>query len=219
MALLRKNRINTPSTSPSRGGGAGNNTRSGTQQQQQQQQQQLSPPSILRTASTGGLSSGAQQTTITTTTSAGSNNNKFNPRLILSQIIALQSLHYLILTIMFQINSFLYGSTITIDRIFTSKYLNIWTGEGRIDAMTLLLSSIIGSFLLAVIVEKSKKCLDFTCTLLFVHVVICCMYDGVSTIHSFDFWIVNLLGMVIMVLLGEYLCSRKELMDIPLLMM
>lgn len=119
---------------------------------------------------------------------------------------------------MFQINALLYGNTVTIDRIFTSKHLNIWTGEGRIDAMTLLLSSIIGSFLLAIIVEKSKKCLDFTCTLLFVHVVICGMYDGVSTLHSFDFWIVNLLGMVTMVLLGEYLCSRKELMDIPLLM-
>mmetsp|Transcript_2103 Transcript_2103/g.3847 ORF Transcript_2103/g.3847 Transcript_2103/m.3847 type:complete len:212 (-) Transcript_2103:466-1101(-) len=211
MALLRKNRINTPSTSPSRGTGGGTAAAGGSRSGSQ-----LSPPSILRTTSNGLQLPSRQQATSNSTSSSSS--NKFNPRLILSQIIALQSLHYLILTILFQINSLLFGNSITIDRIFTCQYLNIWTSEGRIDAVTLLISSVIGSFLLAVIVEKSKKCLDFTCTLLFVHVVICCMYEGVGVLSSFDFWIVNLLGMVIMVLLGEYLCARKELMDIPLLM-
>jgi len=143
--------------------------------------------------------------------------NKFNPRLIFSQIVALQSIHYLILSFMFQINSFIYGTTITVDRIFTAKHLDLWTHEGRIDAATIIISTVFGSVLLAIIVEKSKKCLDFSVTLFFVHFLICTFYEGKSVLRSLDFWIVHVLGMIIMVLLGEYFCSRKELMDIPLL--
>lgn len=71
------------------------------------------------------------------------------------------------------------------------------------------------SVLLAIIVEKSKKCLDFGVTLFLIHWVMCWMYDGFPTV--LDWWIVNLFGMIVMVLLGEYLCSRRELDDIPLL--
>jgi hypothetical protein len=155
---------------------------------------------------------------VQTAASSSGKGNKFNPRLIFSQIVALQSLHYVILSFLFQINSFFYtNSTITIDRIFTAKHLNLWTTEGRIDAMTIFISSLFGSVLLAIIVEKSKKCLDFAVTLFFVHFMICTIYDGKAVLQSFDFWIVHVLGMIIMVLAGEFLCSRKELMDIPLL--
>ena len=114
-------------------------------------------------------------------------------------------------------NSVIYGSYVTIDRIFTAKHLNLWTKEGRIDAMTIVLSSLIGSVLLVVIVEKSKKCLDFATTNVILHFIICVLYDGKAVLHSLDFWIVQVFGMIAMVLLGEYLCSRRELMDIPLI--
>ena len=71
--------------------------------------------------------------------------------------------------------------------------------------------------LLAVIVEKSKKCLDFAVTLFMLHFILCALYDGTAVLHSLDFWIVHVFGMIIMVLFGEFLCSRRELMDIPLL--
>ena len=32
-----------------------------------------------------------------------------------------------------------------------------------------------------------------------------------------DWWIVHILGTIVMILVGEYLCSLKELSDIPLL--
>ena len=32
-----------------------------------------------------------------------------------------------------------------------------------------------------------------------------------------DWWIIHVMGMIAMVVLGEYLCSKKELSDIPLL--
>ena len=69
--------------------------------------------------------------------------------------------------------------------------------------------------LLAIIVEKSKKCLDFSVTLLLIHLGSCIWYAGVPT--KLDWWIVHVLGTIVMILFGEYLCSLKELSDIPLL--
>ena len=69
--------------------------------------------------------------------------------------------------------------------------------------------------LLAIIVEKSKKCLDFSVTLFLIHLVSCIFYAGIPM--KLDWWIVHVLGTIVMILLGEYLCSLKELSDIPLL--
>ena len=69
--------------------------------------------------------------------------------------------------------------------------------------------------LLAIIVEKSKKCLDFSVTLFLIHLFSCIWYAGMPS--KLDWWIVHVLGTIVMVLLGEYLCSLKELSDIPLL--
>lgn len=72
------------------------------------------------------------------------NANTFNPRLIFSQMTALQSIHYLVLSIIFQINHFTFGTTVTIDRMFTAKYLNIWERNEWVDCSAILLSSVIG---------------------------------------------------------------------------
>jgi Integral membrane protein S linking to the trans Golgi network len=69
--------------------------------------------------------------------------------------------------------------------------------------------------LLAIIVEKSKKCLDFSLTLFLIHLGICTAYAGMP--RTWDWWIANILGTIIMVLLGEYICSYWESMEIPLL--
>jgi protein SYS1 len=70
--------------------------------------------------------------------------------------------------------------------------------------------------LLAVIVEKSKKCLDFCVTYFLLHLILSSWYTG-HLPRTSDWWIVHLAATLIMVLVGEYLCSRKELSDIPLL--
>lgn len=76
--------------------------------------------------------------------SSNTSSAQFNPRLILSQIISLQSFHYLVLGVIFQINHVLFATSITMDRIFTSKYLDVWSAYGWIDNAAVLLSSLIG---------------------------------------------------------------------------
>jgi hypothetical protein len=43
----------------------------------------------------------------------------------------------------------------------------------------------------------------------------CTVYGGIPS--TWDWWIVHVLGVIIMILLGEFFCSRRELSDIPLL--
>ena len=80
--------------------------------------------------------------------SSNSNNNpnaaNFNPKLILSQIISLQSFHYVVLGVIFQINHVLFATSITTDRIFTAKFLDIWSAMGWIDNAAVLMSNFIG---------------------------------------------------------------------------
>jgi protein SYS1 len=68
---------------------------------------------------------------------------------------------------------------------------------------------------MAIIVEKSKKCLDFSVTLFVIHLNACVVYNGMP--GTWDWWIIHVMGTILMILFGEYLCSKKELDDIPLL--
>ena len=204
-------------------------------------------------------------------TNTSSTTKGFNPKLIFSQIVAMQCFHYLILGFLFQVNHVIFNTSITIDRIFTDKYLNLWSVGGWADNITVLIASMVGyvqakkirlltlrlpgkrcrallaigetyclmsrfshasffvslcnsfpfvwhssrAVLMAIIVEKSKKCLDFSVTLFFIHLSACVIYNGIP--GTWDWWIIHILGTILMVLLGEYLCSRRELDDIPLL--
>jgi hypothetical protein len=71
------------------------------------------------------------------------------------------------------------------------------------------------SYLLTIIVEKSKKCLDFAVTYFLLHLLISSFYYRVPA--TADWWIVHLGATILMVLVGEYLCSLREMADIPLL--
>mmetsp|Transcript_93686 Transcript_93686/g.140500 ORF Transcript_93686/g.140500 Transcript_93686/m.140500 type:complete len:119 (-) Transcript_93686:119-475(-) len=116
---------------------------------------------------------------------------------------------------MFQVNHLLYGTSITKDRMFTDKYFKIWSWSSLPDNMAVILSSLVGSVLLAIIVEKSKKCLDFSMTLLLLHFFFCILYGGLP--RTWDWYIIHTLGTITMILMGEYLCSKRELDEIPLL--
>jgi protein SYS1 len=70
--------------------------------------------------------------------------NDFNPKLIFSQIVAIQCFHYLFLGFIFQVNHVFFSTAVTIDRIFTGKYLNLWSIEGWADNAAILFSYIFG---------------------------------------------------------------------------
>jgi hypothetical protein len=181
------------------------------------------PPSLRSSSSSSILNQQVVQPIMISSIHAlnvarGSSN--FNPQLIISQIVCLQCYYYIALGLIFQCNYILFGlGSITLDRLFTDTYLNIWSAAGWVDNGAVLSASIVGAILLTIIVEKSKKCLDFSITLFVLHLVVCTVYTGGNVPSTWDWWIIHFIGMIIMVLFGEYLCSKKELSDIPLLAM
>lgn len=67
---------------------------------------------------------------------------------------------------------------------------------------------------LVYLIERAKKCLDFAATLYIFHLFICIIYGGWPS--SMTWWVVNGTGLVVMSLLGEYLCIKRELREIPI---
>lgn len=51
------------------------------------------------------------------------------------------------------------------------------------------------------IVERAKKCLDFTSTLYIIHLGICSFYDGIP--QNWEWWILQMASLALMVVLGE----------------
>lgn len=68
----------------------------------------------------------------------------FHPKLITAQIVSMQCMHYFLLAFLFQVNYVLYNKPISIDRIFTDRYVRIWNSSGWADVAAILLTSLAG---------------------------------------------------------------------------
>ena len=73
----------------------------------------------------------------------------------------MQCLHYFLLGLFFQINAVLYGHSITIDRIFTDQYVQLWNTSGWPDCFAIVLAAIAGY------VPRNTVCFVFVRVLFF----------------------------------------------------
>lgn len=64
------------------------------------------------------------------------------------------------------------------------------------------------------IIKRAKKCLDYVSTIYILHLFLCWMNDHFPS--NWDWWIVNFCSFLIMAVLSEYLCIRKEMKVIKL---
>jgi len=138
----------------------------------------------------------------------------YDPILIILQIIALQCFYYLAMGTLWGVFHVVFDSPVSLDHFFTPKYINFVTLLGWTESLSFLCCALCGAYLLSTIVERSKKCVDFTFTLFFLHVVACMFYAGFPLV--WEWWLVQVVSSVVMATLGEYLCARGELQDIPL---
>ena len=64
------------------------------------------------------------------------------------------------------------------------------------------------------VVERAKKCLDFSFTLFFWHFCFCWAYGGFP--DTAEWWVVNVMCCILMTVTGEQLCMREEQKDIQI---
>ncbi|XP_020106421.1 protein SYS1 homolog [Ananas comosus] len=138
----------------------------------------------------------------------------WDPWLIVSQIVCLQCLYYLTLGLFLAILVGTRVSRLGLVYFFDFSTLNPSTVTGWCAIVSFLLTSIAGAGFLLYLVERAKKCLDFAATLYIIHLFICIIYGGWPS--SITWWVVNLSSLALMSLLGEWLCIRRELREIPI---
>ena len=131
-----------------------------------------------------------------------------------------QCFHYFTLILLHEIISPLSTLPLTLALIFNPALLNLSTLPGWFIFLTSLLGFVVNTVGLALIIEKSKKCLDFSITTFLLHFIFTVIYNGsfMTVVSSWQWWICQVSGMIIMVCLGEYVCSIRELREIPSLL-
>mmetsp|Transcript_21333 Transcript_21333/g.44419 ORF Transcript_21333/g.44419 Transcript_21333/m.44419 type:complete len:157 (-) Transcript_21333:19-489(-) len=154
-----------------------------------------------------------------TTPSKGSRSTiaRFSSKLIISQIVALQCYHYFTLCLLYQFLSIFSSSSPTLVSILGSRNLTFNSVQGIADCLVNVAGYAMNTIGLYLVVKKSAKCLDFTITLLVMHLLCTVVYTREFP-RSWEWWIVNVVGGLVMVLGGEWVCSRAELRDIPSLL-
>ncbi|KAL7602800.1 uncharacterized protein LOC111878124 isoform X1 [Lactuca sativa] len=138
----------------------------------------------------------------------------WDPWLIVAQIVCIQCLYYLTLGFFMAILVGTRVSMMSLVYFFDYATISISTVTGWCVIASFILSSVAGAGFLLYLIERAKKCLDFSATLYIIHLFICIIYGGWPT--SITWWIVNGTGLALMALLGEYLCIKRELREIPI---
>ncbi|ORX41655.1 hypothetical protein BCR36DRAFT_339010 [Piromyces finnis] len=138
----------------------------------------------------------------------------WDPILIILQIVSIQFLTYLFASILLLFESFLFGTPLSLDYIFDVDYLI----SKEVSGWVIMISSfVVSAFLclcILIIVERTKLCLDFTCTFFFYHLIVCTVYSHFPT--GFFWWFTMILNITGVSIGSERLCMKKELEPILL---
>lgn len=138
----------------------------------------------------------------------------WDPWLIVAQIACLQCLHYLSLGGFLWLFVGTHVPTLTLAYFFSYEAITARTVTGWCTMLAFLCNAMAGAAFLLVIVERTKKCLDFTATLYVIHTFLCVVWGGVPV--TLIWWVLNGVCLVLMTVLGEWLCMRREQREIPL---
>ncbi|KAF9022722.1 hypothetical protein BGZ52_000660 [Haplosporangium bisporale] len=149
-----------------------------------------------------------------------SNNSSFratqwDPVLILSQIVCLQSLWYFsISTIVYTLFRFA-GAELSLDAILNYHEIRADNAQGMLLGFAWLLNSVVGVYLLLKIVARARLVLDFSLTLLLYHILMVTYYSG-HVPSNFLWWALNGTTAGVMIFGGEYVCMQLEMEPIIL---
>ncbi|XP_074646779.1 protein SYS1 homolog [Tubulanus polymorphus] len=146
---------------------------------------------------------------------AGFRSSAWDPINIVSQILTIQCVLYFGLVIWIFLMDFIAASDRSLDQLFAYSALSFQQFNGRLIMGAFVLNSLTGAVGLWFIVQRTKLCLDFTASAHFFHLLICWCYNQAFP-NTLSWWLTNLICVIIMTVLGEFMCMRTELKAIPL---
>ncbi|XP_041334584.1 protein SYS1 homolog isoform X2 [Pyrgilauda ruficollis] len=95
------------------------------------------------------------------------------------------------------------------------QILGFSTPPGRLSMMAFILNALTCALGLLYFIRRGKQCLDFTVTVHFFHLLGCWIYNSRFP-STLTWWLVHIVCTALMAAIGEYLCMRIELREIPL---
>jgi len=125
----------------------------------------------------------------------------------------MQAVYYISLGAWIIILDLILHSDLTLGQIYNFESFQLKNGITVLCAY--ILNAITGALGLWYIIKRTKQCLDFTLTVYLIHFTVCCLYNG-RIPSSISWWLSNIVVIVIMTVLGEFLCMRTEMKEIPL---
>ncbi|OAD70628.1 hypothetical protein PHYBLDRAFT_94293, partial [Phycomyces blakesleeanus NRRL 1555(-)] len=134
----------------------------------------------------------------------------WDPLLIIAQIISLQSLSYLLVSLALIIALALTGSEITLDAILSDQEIRMDAVSGWTLALVWFLHAFLAIPLLVLIVQRAKLILDFVLTMHGIHLVAVWIYRKQLPTGGV-WWLLQLVHALIMTLGGEWACMRREM--------
>mmetsp|Transcript_98640 Transcript_98640/g.283430 ORF Transcript_98640/g.283430 Transcript_98640/m.283430 type:complete len:171 (+) Transcript_98640:80-592(+) len=140
--------------------------------------------------------------------------DRFKPRLILTQMIVMQTSFALCFSTFAACADSLIGAPLSLSQLFTAEAYTWETSPGLALACSLWATSLVMAYSLRFVVERAKKCLDFVFTYHFFHFVATCYLTGFPS--TFHWWVINAVALLVAVLLGEYACMLSETKAIAL---
>ncbi|PWA62261.1 integral membrane protein SYS1-related protein [Artemisia annua] len=133
----------------------------------------------------------------------------WDPWLIVAQIVCIQCLYYLSLGVFMGVLVGTRVNKMSLVYFFDFATVTLSTVTGWCVVVSFLLSSVAGAGVLLYLIERAKKCLDFSATIYIIHLCICVLYGGWPS--SVTWWVVNGTGLAITALLGEYLSTKATI--------
>ncbi|CAE1331352.1 SYS1 [Acanthosepion pharaonis] len=141
----------------------------------------------------------------------------WDPVLIIAQIICMQCVYYTSAGFWLYFTSYVGNFDRRLSQIFTQSDLDLWEGTGRTNAIGFALNSLTCAFGLRFIVQRTKQCLDFAATVHLIHFICCWSYNS-RVPHNIYWWVTNIISLILMTVIGEFLCLRSEMKAIPVSM-
>lgn len=135
--------------------------------------------------------------------------SNFNPKLITLQIICMEALFYLGLSILLIIFDTAFGLRFHIGQFFHHSTFNTDHLYGNIAIITYFLNVPIIICGLVFVVVKANKVLDFISTIFLIHLALCLYYNGLK-FFNVGWFVINGICFLVNVIVGEYVCIRFE---------
>ncbi|KAI8647279.1 protein SYS1, partial [Parasitella parasitica] len=139
--------------------------------------------------------------------------SKWDPILIIAQIAALQSLCYLVYSIILFIALTLEGSSVSLDLIFNYKEIRTDTGFGWSLIIVWLVNACLSIPILTFIVQRARQILDYVLTFHFFHLLFV-WYISQQFPKGISWWLLQLFNTAIMTFGGEWACMHREMKPI-----